>query len=64
MPNITWLKDDGPVERTLGDVKKKKYMLEMSDLTTYDNGNYTCVVCNVLGCVNFTYRVQILGKHS
>lgn len=62
-PNITWLKDGLPVERKLGEVKYKKYYsLDMEDLTTYDNGNYTCIVCNVMGCINFTYKVQIMGK--
>ena len=36
----------------------------MEDLTVKDTGNYTCTVCNVHGCINFTIRADIIGEYA
>ena len=36
----------------------------MEDLTVKDSGDYTCIVCNVLGCINFTFRVVVIGEYA
>ncbi|XP_060515844.1 fibroblast growth factor receptor homolog 1-like isoform X2 [Cylas formicarius] len=62
-PNITWYKDDEPPKRELGEVKINHWSLTLEDLVTDDKGNYTCVVCNVLGCINFTYNVDVVERY-
>lgn len=63
MPNITWFKDgQTTIKRQLGAVKMKKWALTMEDLIRSDSGDYTCVVCNIVGCNNFTFNVDVVGK--
>lgn len=62
-PNITWFKDgETPPKRDLGDFRLGHWGLVMEDAVTGDSGNYTCVVCNHLGCISFSYKVTVLGK--
>lgn len=35
--------------------------MALDELTKADNGNYTCVVCNVLGCIEHTSVLHIQG---
>ncbi|EFA11574.2 fibroblast growth factor receptor homolog 1 isoform X2 [Tribolium castaneum] len=62
-PNITWYKDDKPPNRQLGDIRYQHWSLTLEDLVTGDTGDYTCVVCNELGCINFTYRVDVIERY-
>lgn len=61
-PNITWVKNDKPPTRQLGEIRYQHWGMTLEDLVTDDNGDYTCVVCNELGCINFTYTVEVIGK--
>lgn len=61
-PNITWLKNDEEPKRDLGTVIQTKWTLRLEDLVTKDSGNYTCIVCNYLGCINYTFKVDIIGE--
>ncbi|XKL68838.1 hypothetical protein PGB90_006607 [Kerria lacca] len=62
-PNITWFKDGFTPERNSGaTIHYKKWTMEMEECTTQDIGNYTCVVCNVHGCLNHTFRVDIIER--
>lgn len=60
-PNITWMKDGETMQRP---VESKHWTLIVQDLTLKDTGNYTCVICNVHGCVNFTTYLRIKGMTS
>ncbi|KAJ8918715.1 hypothetical protein NQ315_015035 [Exocentrus adspersus] len=61
-PNITWYRDDkSPPKRELGDIKTNHWSLVLEDSVPNDKGNYTCVVCNVVGCINFTFVVDVVG---
>lgn len=62
-PNITWLKDGKPPKRHLGELKYNHWSLTLEDLVTDDKGNYTCVVCNIAGCIDFTYRVDVVERY-
>lgn len=62
-PNITWLKDGESPKRQLGGYKMHSYNLFMEDVVTSDSGQYACIVCNQLGCINFTYIVDVVGKY-
>ncbi|XP_071565414.1 fibroblast growth factor receptor homolog 1 isoform X3 [Temnothorax nylanderi] len=59
-PNITWLKNNEEPRRDLGVVIRTKWTLRLEDLVTKDSGNYTCIVCNYLGCINYTFKVDII----
>ncbi|XP_018351953.1 PREDICTED: fibroblast growth factor receptor homolog 1-like isoform X1 [Trachymyrmex septentrionalis] len=59
-PNITWLKNNEEPKRDIGSVSKTKWTLRLEDLVTKDSGNYTCIVCNYLGCINYTFKVDII----
>lgn len=61
-PNITWYKNNEEPKRTLGTVVVSKWTFRLEDLVPEDSGNYTCVVCNYLGCINRTSKVEIVGK--
>lgn len=61
-PNITWFKNDKLPERNLGDIRYNTWSLVLEDLVTSDAGDYKCVVCNIIDCINFTYVVEVVGK--
>ncbi|CAG9816876.1 unnamed protein product [Phaedon cochleariae] len=62
-PNITWYRDDkSPPTRKLGDIKTNHWSLTLEDSVPNDKGNYTCVVCNVVGCINFTFNVDVVER--
>ena len=63
-PNITWLKNNEEPKREVGPIKMSKWTLTVEDLVVKDGGNYTCVVCNYLGCINHTFKVDVIGKHN
>lgn len=62
-PNITWYKDDQtPPTRALGEIKTNHWSLMLEDSVPSDRGNYTCVICNIVGCINYTFKVDVIGK--
>uniref|UniRef100_A0A7G3AW55 Fibroblast growth factor receptor n=1 Tax=Lutzomyia longipalpis TaxID=7200 RepID=A0A7G3AW55_LUTLO len=65
-PNITWTKDGKSIERKFGHVNYGKRAITLEDLVLEDAGNYTCHVCNDLGCVNHTTEliVQEIVNHK
>ncbi|KAH8334890.1 hypothetical protein KR074_000800 [Drosophila pseudoananassae] len=62
-PNITWYRN-GTSEwtRSYHSVKRKRYSLTMGDLVPDDSGNYTCKVCNVMGCIRFETQVLVTNR--
>lgn len=64
MPNITWYKNNGlPITRPYFPPNYGRWAISLEELTKADNGNYTCLVCNVLGCINHTVVLLIQGKN-
>ncbi|XP_043682538.1 fibroblast growth factor receptor homolog 1-like isoform X2 [Vespula pensylvanica] len=61
-PNITWLKNNEEPKRSLGTMIKTKWTLRLEDLVPDDSGNYTCIVCNHLGCISYTFKVDIIER--
>ncbi|XP_054004822.1 fibroblast growth factor receptor homolog 1-like isoform X2 [Hylaeus anthracinus] len=61
-PNITWLKNNEEPKRMLGTYLVSKWTFRVEDLVPEDSGNYTCVVCNYLGCINRTTKVEIVER--
>lgn len=60
-PNITWTKDDRVLsnEATL---KDRPWAIVVQSLVPNDAGLYTCHVCNENGCIEFTTKVEVVGK--
>nr|CAD7198813.1 unnamed protein product [Timema douglasi] len=61
-PNITWFKNGEVPDRALGSIHYGRWSLMLEDLITQDSGNYTCIVCNVYDCINFTFKVDIIER--
>ncbi|CAH2054795.1 unnamed protein product, partial [Iphiclides podalirius] len=63
-PNITWFKNNGtPIARTYFQPSYGKWSMTLDELTKADNGNYTCLVCNELGCINHTVLLHIQERY-
>ncbi|KAK9751785.1 Immunoglobulin I-set domain [Popillia japonica] len=63
IPNITWYKNDDKPVRSLGEVKYTNWNLQLQDLVISDAANYTCKVCNYLGCISFTYNLNVIERY-
>jgi fibroblast growth factor receptor 2 len=61
-PTIEWTKDGKPIDRAMGQVQYGKWGISIEDLIPTDSGAYTCKICNIHGCVNFTSKVEVTGK--
>lgn len=61
-PNITWLKNGEEPQRTVGPIIMTKWTLRVEDLVVTDGGNYACIVCNIHGCINHTFKVEVIGE--
>ncbi|XP_049276749.1 fibroblast growth factor receptor homolog 1-like isoform X2 [Anopheles funestus] len=61
-PNITWTKDRREIERTMGQVKKVNWAIVLEDLVPQDSGFYTCIVCNRVGCIDFTTKLEVKDR--
>lgn len=59
-PNITWTKDGN----ILSNLYYGQWSMKMEETAVRDSGNYTCIVCNMVGCINFTFKVNIIGMLS
>ncbi|XP_043652407.1 fibroblast growth factor receptor homolog 1 [Drosophila teissieri] len=62
-PNITWYRN-GTVDwtRGYGSLKRNRWTLTMEDLVPGDCGNYTCKVCNSLGCIRHDTQVIVSDR--
>ncbi|XP_023237493.1 fibroblast growth factor receptor 3-like [Centruroides sculpturatus] len=59
-PKLVWVKNNRPVTRKLNNkVTYKKWSMQMDNLMSSDAGNYTCIVSNALGSINFTYTLEV-----
>ncbi|CAG9567879.1 unnamed protein product [Danaus chrysippus] len=64
MPNITWYKNSGtPIARSYFKPSYGKWSMALDELTKADNGNYTCKVCNELGCIQHKYTLHIQERY-
>nr|XP_018909125.1 PREDICTED: fibroblast growth factor receptor homolog 1-like isoform X2 [Bemisia tabaci] len=59
-PNITWFKDGvSNFTRHLGLVRYHGWGMAMDDIVVNDSGYYTCRICNFLGCIEFSSKVDV-----
>lgn len=62
-PKWEWTKDGVSIERNLGIVVYNKMGITLEDLVPADNGEYTCNVCNIYGCISFTAKLEVNGEN-
>ncbi|XP_076469664.1 fibroblast growth factor receptor 2-like isoform X2 [Babylonia areolata] len=64
-PTITWLKDGQPfVTSKMKNFNIKGWKLTIGDLLPDDDGDYTCVLTNPHGSINWTYSVEVMQRLS
>ena len=63
VPNITWYKNNEELNRTQG-LLFNKWTLRKDDTVIGDKGNYTCKICNPIGCIEHTINVDIIGEFN
>ncbi|CAH2095154.1 unnamed protein product [Euphydryas editha] len=64
IPNITWYKNNvTPISRNDFQPSYGKWSIALDELTTADDGNYTCKVCNELGCIQHTYTLNVQERY-
>ncbi|XP_014675947.1 PREDICTED: fibroblast growth factor receptor 3-like [Priapulus caudatus] len=64
MPNITWLRNGEPLVETWRmtfKVVQKRWALSFASVTKAYEGDYTCVVANVYGSIQWTYSLEVIG---
>ncbi|XP_033757557.1 fibroblast growth factor receptor 4-like isoform X2 [Pecten maximus] len=64
IPNITWYKNNLYIDSSVkeGKYQVDGYKLKMTDLTTEDNGNYTCVIQNKHGKLLWMYMLEVIDR--
>ncbi|XP_031784638.1 fibroblast growth factor receptor homolog 1 isoform X2 [Nasonia vitripennis] len=61
-PNITWFKD-GEQQSNNKRLLTNKWTLRLEGLNIIqDGGNYTCLLCNPLGCINHTFAINVVEE--
>ncbi|XP_035228151.1 fibroblast growth factor receptor 3-like [Stegodyphus dumicola] len=58
IPKIKWLKNGEVPEREI-DIIYRKYSMTIEHLLTSDTGNYTCIVSNSEGEIQWHYQVEV-----
>ncbi|XP_075553121.1 fibroblast growth factor receptor 4-like [Dermacentor variabilis] len=62
-PRVAWFKNGQPLTFAASNRESgQRYTLLLTDLALNDSGQYTCVVSNRLGSVQWTYTVEVHEK--
>ncbi|XP_014772058.1 fibroblast growth factor receptor-like 1 [Octopus bimaculoides] len=64
-PEIQWLKDGQMwTSDNMGNYQdsRLRWTLKIDDLRQEDSGQYTCVVTNIHGTINYTYSLEVVEK--
>lgn len=60
VPDITWLKnEETPIREFDKEIIYRKWSLTMDHLVTSDSGDYTCILTNSEGSLNWTYTLEV-----
>lgn len=63
MPEVRWTKDGAPLEDAVpGVIRSGRWAIGLERVDLTDSGNYSCYVCNSVGCANFTYTLIVTRK--
>lgn len=65
-PTISWNKDDRPLDNDSDHIILRKKMIKIREISTNDQGKYTCVAKNSIGKqANYSATVTVSpGKHQ
>lgn len=64
VPSVRWLKGGKQIALFEADNSNRKHStLKLMNLKESESGDYKCVAENIHGSVNFTYSVEVIGKH-
>lgn len=58
-PSVVWMKDGTQIMEKKDRYEMTKFKLKISHLTLEDKGNYTCIVKNEYGAINWTTRLEV-----
>ncbi|XP_005094335.2 fibroblast growth factor receptor 1-A [Aplysia californica] len=61
-PSVTWLKDGNPLMADDRTEIKKAGVLKLKSVTTQNSGNYTCMVSNNHGQLEWTFHLDVQGE--
>lgn len=61
MPNITWRKSNQPFKENQKRMIRK-WTLTIKDVVPEDAGNYTCIVSNEHGTIQWTYNLEVIQR--
>lgn len=65
-PTVSWFKNGRPLDRTNGATSDttNQFTLHLGPLAKNDSGEYTCVVANRLGSVEWTYHLDVYERFN
>lgn len=55
--NITWYKNEQKIYNKNGFDE-----MSLNNLSKTDNGRYKCVACNSNACIQYTFKIDVIGK--
>lgn len=59
--NITWYKNGNRIYmKDYQNIPNDNF--DLSNITFTDSGNYKCVACNDVACIEHTFKVEVTGK--
>ncbi|KAK7483248.1 hypothetical protein BaRGS_00025541, partial [Batillaria attramentaria] len=61
-PRVSWFKGDRMLENGEDGRRRPHWILKLIDVTESDTGQYTCVVANRLGRLNYTYSLEVIDQ--
>lgn len=61
-PKVTWFKDGQKLDKGSDRVDINKFKLSLNSLVAEDKGNYTCVVSNSEGSLEWTFFVDVIVR--
>ena len=65
VPSIRWFRDATQIAYFGEENAERKHStLKLTNMKENESGDYKCMAENIHGHINFTYSVEVIGKHS
>lgn len=62
-PNVTWSKNNDSITAD-SRVRFCRWFMQIDDVEQADAGSYTCLACNLLGCISHSTKLEIQERFS